>query len=460
MPDTLRDLRSREFARLDAAGHAYLDYTGSGLYAESQLERHMELLQREVLGNPHTESPTSLPATRRVEAARADILDFFQADPSEYEVIFTANASGALKIVGESFPFGPGSRLLMTADNHNSVNGIRSFAAARGAAVEYLPLDGELRAGPLEPYLGSAAAAPGLFAFPAQSNFSGVKHPLGWIATAQAAGFRVLLDAAAFVPTSRLSLREVHPDFVCVSFYKMFGYPTGVGALIARHPALLELRRPWFAGGTVRFVSAQNQEHLLKATAEAFEDGTLNFLAIAAVPFGLELLRSLGMEAVNRHVMDLTAALLDGMVSLRHSNGAPQVRVYGPHDLRGRGATIAFNALDPEGGLVEYERVEEVAAEARVSVRGGCFCNPGAAEFAFGYTAAESYRCFHTMAPTDFTLQQFSSCMHGMPVGAVRASLGLASDESDVQRLLEVLAALRDEPPGTGARRLPPVIGG
>ena len=69
------------------------------------------------------------------------------------------------------------------------------------------------------------------------------------------AGYTVLLDAAAFVPTSPLSLREVRPDFVALSIYKISGYPTGVGALICRHEALRALVRPSFAGGTVEFVS-------------------------------------------------------------------------------------------------------------------------------------------------------------------------------------------------------------
>ena len=48
--------------------------------------------------------------------------------------------------------------------------------------------------------------APRLFAFPAQSNFSGVKHPLDLVGDAHRAGWDVLLDAAAFVPTNRLDL--------------------------------------------------------------------------------------------------------------------------------------------------------------------------------------------------------------------------------------------------------------
>ncbi len=457
--DGFETLRAREFSRLDAAGHVYLDYTGSGLYAESQVRRHAEVLRGAVLGNPHTESPASVPATERVQAARADVLDFFDADPNEYVVVFTANASGALKLVGEAFPFERGSRLVLTADNHNSVNGIRSFAAARGAEIVYLPLDPELRAGPIEPHL-LPTSAPSLLAYPAQSNFSGVKHPLAWLDQARDAGYVTLLDAAAYVPTNRLSLRTLRPDFMSISFYKMFGYPTGVGALLARADALARLRRPWFAGGTVRFVSTQNREQLLKTTPEAFEDGTLNFLAIAALPLGLELLRQVGMEALNAHVMELTGYLLDGLKALRHGSGAPLVRIYGPPGTEGRGGTVAFNVLDPEGALVPYDRVELVTAERGISVRGGCFCNPGAAERAFGYEAEESYRCFHTMDPPDFSLPQFSHCMRDLPVGALRASLGIASNRRDIEALLAALRTFADVRAEPAARTGPDVVPG
>src|SRR5439155_824095 len=103
----------------------------------------------------------------------------------------------------------------------------------------------------LDGMLAAPSTGPGLFAFPAQSNFTGVRHPLDLVELAHARGWDVLLDAAAFVPTSRLDLAAVKPDFVSVSFYKMFGYPTGVGCLLARTHLLGTLRRPWFAGGTV-----------------------------------------------------------------------------------------------------------------------------------------------------------------------------------------------------------------
>ena len=126
-----RDFARGEFGRLDRSGEAYLDYTGSALYAESHVRGHLEFLARSVLGNPHSQSVASLRSTEIIEDARRLTLAFFAADPGEYEVIFTANASGALRLVAEAFPFGAGSRLVLSADNHNSVNGVREIAQAR-----------------------------------------------------------------------------------------------------------------------------------------------------------------------------------------------------------------------------------------------------------------------------------------------------------------------------------------
>ena len=131
---TVDELRAAQYARLDEHGEVYLDYTGGGLYAESQLDEHMALLRGAVLGNPHSVNPTSSAATTLVERARAAVLAYFNASPDEYACIFTPNATGALRLVGESYPFEPGGRFLATFDNHNSVNGIREFARATCAS--------------------------------------------------------------------------------------------------------------------------------------------------------------------------------------------------------------------------------------------------------------------------------------------------------------------------------------
>jgi selenocysteine lyase/cysteine desulfurase len=349
--------------------------------------------------------------------------------------VFTANASQALKLVGESYPFVPGDQFLLTFDNHNSVNGIREFDRARGARTLYVPMvPPELRVDEAVLDRALEGAAPGghnLFAYPAQSNFSGVQHPLEWIARAKARGWDVLLDAAAFVPTNHLDLGRWRPDFVALSFYKMFGYPTGVGALIARKAALARLHRPWFAGGTISVASVQADRFVLAPGPAAFEDGTPDFTNIPAVELGLELLESVGVDLVHARVRALLAWLIEELLALRHGNGRPLVRLYGPAGADGRGGTLAMNFYDPSGAVIAHPSIERGAGERNISLRTGCFCNPGAGELALGLTRAEIEGCF-AAGDARMTYDDLRRCIDPHEAGAVRVSLGLASNFADV----------------------------
>ena len=451
-PDVLAELRSREYARLDDLGEVYLDYTGGGLYAASQLQRHHELLAGGVFGNPHSHNPTSLAATALVESARVAVLDYFRADPDEYAVVFTSNASGALKLVGESYPFQPGGTYLLSYDNHNSVNGVREFARSKGGDVIYVPVrrpDLRLDSRLVERHLDEPGTGrPRLFAYPAQSNFSGVQHPLEWIARAQANGWDVILDAAAFVPTNRLDLSAIRPDFVPISFYRMFGYPTGIGALIARRDALKKLVRPWFAGGTITIASVQGEGwYHLAPGPTGFEDGTVDYLGLPAITIGLDHLGAVGIDAVHDRVCALAGWLLGEMAQMRHGNGAPMVRVFGPADTERRGATIAFYLLDPDGAVYDVHEVERLAGEQHISVRTGCFCNPGDGEVAHEITRNEMAECFAEDLPTTLAdCQRLIEDTTGKVPNTIRISLGIASNFADAYRFMAFVAAMRELP--------------
>ena len=434
------DLRAVEYARLDATGQIYLDYTGGGLYADSQLRRHNKLLSEHVFGNPHSSNPTSQAATQLVEHAREYVLKFFNADPDEYLAIFTQNASGALKLVGESYPF-PHGRYMLTFDNHNSVNGIREFAHARGAQVTYIPValpDMRADASQLERELAQPSKrGHNLFAYPAQSNFSSVKHPLEWIEKAHKHGWDVLLDAAAFVPTSALDLGEVKPDFVPVSFYKMFGYPTGLGALLARKEALAKLHRPWFAGGTITVASVQGDKYYMADGASAFEDGTIDYLNIPAVEIGLKHIESIGYDVIHERVYALTGWLLDNLSEMKHSTGVPLVRIYGPTKMKERGGAVTVNFYDKYDNPLDHRFIEQKANGSNISLRTGCFCNPGAGEIALGISRVELDVCFTSPGHEDrLSVDDFRSCIDGKSSGAVRISVGMVTDFKDVQGFL------------------------
>ncbi|TNE53348.1 MAG: aminotransferase class V-fold PLP-dependent enzyme [Bacteroidetes bacterium] len=437
------DLRNREYARLNQQGQIYLDYTGGNLYGSSQILKHKEQLLRDVFGNPHSSNPTSRRATELVDEARQSVIDFFQAE--DYVCVFTANASAALKIVGEGYPFDEQSSLLMLADNHNSVNGIREFCLKRKGRFKYIPVQYEdlcIPENELKQAISEAnAEANNLLAFPAQSNVSGVKHKLSWVAYAQERGFDVLLDAAAFVPTSKLDLRKVQPDFVSVSFYKIFGYPTGIGCLLIKKDRFHKLQKPWFAGGTVNFVSVGNPSYFLASDHERFEDGTINYLDIPAIKIGLDHISEIGIDKISARVKSLTKALIEQLKELKHDNGRSVVSVFGPDELEKRGGNVILNFFDPEGKPIPFWESERLANERNISIRSGCFCNPGIDEINNCVTAEETAKYFTSRDLGDYHKM---ASMLGKMRGAVRVSVGIATTGADLEEFCRFVESFKN----------------
>jgi selenocysteine lyase/cysteine desulfurase len=115
--------------------------------------------------------------------------------------------------------------------------------------------------------------------------------------------------------------------------------------------------------------------------------------------------------------------------------------IYGPRSIQGRGATIAFNFLHPDGRIVDERYVDRVAARQNISLRTGCFCNPGAGEIAFTISR-------DTLVGGEFgdgmSLDDYVRAI-GLPSGgAIRASLGLASTFADLLRFREFAAEFID----------------
>jgi selenocysteine lyase/cysteine desulfurase len=433
-------VRARDFGALDASGAVYLDYTGAALPPDTLLDEHCRVLHSGVFGNPHSDSPASALSTRWMETARRLVLEFFHASPTVYDVVWTANATAALRLVGERYPWTRQGCYLYTADSHNSVIGIRENARATGATVRHLPLQADLRIDPADVAIGLTRCAvrnpDRLFAYPAQCNFSGVQHPLAWVDLAQGLGWDVLVDVAGFVPTNTLELDVYQPEFVAVSFYKMFGWPTGIGALLVRHEALAKLTT-CLAGGTVWAATVGGDWYVPAPGHEGFEAGTAHYLAFPAVAAGLRYLGALGMDTIHARVDLLTHWTLTALTMLRYPDGRRMVRLYGPAGMAARGGVITFNFLHPDGRVVDERIVSRAAGQRKISLRTGCFCAPGAGEVAFKLDPTR-LGTTGTRLPFDAYLRQF-----GMDSGgAIRVSYGLASIADDAQRFLEFATAL------------------
>ena len=439
--DFFEILRNVEYKRLDNNKQVYLDYTGGNLYAKSQILEHQDLLINNILGNPHSTNPTSQFSTKLVEEARQKVIDYFNAE--DYYCIFTQNASGALKIVGESYPFNEKSHFLLLSDNHNSVNGIRQFCLSKGGKVTYAPIfyqDLRMDEHFLQEQLEQNNDCENkLFAFPAQSNVSGVKHDLDWIKKAQDLGWDVLLDVAAFVPTNQLDLKKITPDVVCVSFYKIFGYPTGIGCLLVNKEKFKKLRKPWFAGGTVSLVSVNTIQHFLINNHERFEDGTLNYLDIPAVKIGLDYIENIGIERINERVTSLRKYVFEKINALKHESGQKLVQIFGPKDHQNVGGTIILGFYNKDGKRYEFEQIEEMANQHHISLRSGCFCNPGIDETNNCLTDNELATYYSSHESGDYKdMIKFLGKMRG----ATRISVGIATTQKDIDILMNFMNEL------------------
>src|SRR5260370_25158009 len=130
------------------------------------------------------------------------------------------------------------------------------------------------------------------------------------------------------------------------------------------------------------------------------------------------------MDRIHQRVMCLTGWLIDRLAALRHGNGEPMVRIYGPASTRDRGGTVAFNLLDPGGRVVDERAVARATAAAGISIRTGCFCNPGAGEGAFKLTQADWRRALRARARTP---GQYLD-LHGPPSGGAGGPAGGGGD--------------------------------
>jgi molybdenum cofactor sulfurtransferase len=254
----------------------------------------------------------------------------------------------------------------------------------------------------------------------------------------------ILLDAAKGAALDPPDLGDAsdafRPHFVSMSYYKLFGYPTGFGCLLVRTealPILLAGRRGW-GGGAALSQSAVSDAFTRRAGVAGLEEGTQSFAAAAALPPGFDALQTLpgGLRAADAHARRISADLVRNLRSLRHACGAPVATVYGWGSplasslLRGQGPTVAFNLLSPTGTLLPCAAVEQALALRGIAIRSGAMCNPGACGAALGELGGQG------------GLE--GGCGEGVVEaaeagGVLRASFGYCSLVEDAEALLSAL---------------------
>jgi selenocysteine lyase/cysteine desulfurase len=157
------------------------------------------------------------------------------------------------------------------------------------------------------------------------------------------------------------------------------------------------------------------------------------------VTVGLDRISGTGIDLINQRVGILTSWLVDCLGRMRHSSGAPMVLLYGPRTGLARGGTVALNFLDPDGRVIDERAVSRDSSAAGISLRTGCFCNPGAGEAAFGLTPRGLSDAGRVLSRrrTASAVDEYLSLVGLSTGGAVRVSLGIASTIDDVDAFLD-----------------------
>ncbi|KAI0207670.1 Molybdenum cofactor sulfurase [Lamellibrachia satsuma] len=452
----IENAKVTDFKRLK--GITYLDHAGTTLYSQRHLDAFYNDLSGNVYGNPHSDSESSRLSGDIVDRTRYRILQHFGVSAEDYHVVFTGGATAALQMVAQNFCFNNqrhnnektdsdvGGGFFYLLDNHTSVLGMRAVVSSRGHRSECVTRD-EVDSWMSSPSALSHHHGNSLFAFPAQSNFSGQKYPLSWVAkvgrswSERTSRCYVLLDAAAFVATSPLDLRRYHPDFVSVSFYKMFGFPTGLGALLVRQGSHQLLQKTYFGGGTVQVALARELYHVhRKNVSERFEDGTVSFLDIVALGHGFDALEKIAgsMTEISQHTFQLARYVHHCLASFRHSNGVAIATIYCDNDFEDeavQGSIVTFNLRRADESFIGYAQVDQLAQLHNIHLRTGCFCNMGACQGHLQLTSAQikdNFKHGHVCGDN-------MDVVNGCPTGAVRVSFGYMSTLTDAKTFIQFI---------------------
>lgn len=411
-------------------------------------------------GNPHSDNQGNGASSKKIEELRLKTLDFCQANESEYSCIITHGATSACKLVADCFPWTHGSIFAYLSDNHTSVLGMKKKAEQMGAVSSCIwnsKVDEFFEEIVCEKnVIRKGNCGFNLFVYPDESNFSGRKYPHEFCSRICSAfhgnedqsSWKVMIDASKSCATNPPDLSRCQPDFVVVSYYKIFGFPTGLGALIVRKNTLKILKKDYFGGGTVSNVLVDDgkaKHTKLRSGPAGFEDGTPSFLLIPSALWGLRW-SSLMQKNYSIRLQTFTIAkkLARGLKELIHSNKLPVCQLYGMWNqvldssldvddaIKLQSPTICFNIRNSDGNWIGYRQVERLAALDKIFVRSGGLCNPGALQEALQLTNGEIVG----WDKAGHSCDELVEIVNGNPTGAVRISFGYASSLGDADKIL------------------------
>lgn len=435
-PLPVSEIREKYYPNL--ANQTYLDHAGTTVYSSLTLDKIHEVLSKTLLANPHSLSSASRDTASLVEETRYKILSIFHADPAEYDIVFSLNATHAIKIAA--------SLIQDAAENsfnyYYNINCHTSLIGLRTLAAKYATFDDISSFEPVEDKDGNHPAL-NFVSWTGQSNFNGQKFPLGWCKE-----FRrrldhcyTLYDASALSTSDPPDLSDANssPDFVVMSFYKIFGMPD-IGALILRRSTAKQLveKRRYFGGGTIDALTIEEPFcRRSKQLHQSLEDGTIPVHAILELSVAIDSHYQIfgSFNSIRLHTDEIRKYAICKLKQLKYGNtGRRMLQIYDWPGAK-HGPIIAFSLLSPAGDPIGYYGFGKLASARNISLRTGTLCNIGGIQKFLDRTnedIRQDYEKGHKCG-------DILDIIDGKPTGVIRVSFGAMTMISEIDTLVKFI---------------------
>ena len=342
-------------------------------------------------------------STLRFEDAYRTCAAFVGADLEHHCVVFTANTTAACEIVAHATEPRPGAVLVTDLEHHSS-----DLPYRRRGDVVRVGLDSEKRLdmSSLREVLEKEDIK--LVSVTGAANVTGWMPPIHEIASiAHEHGALICVDAAQLIAHAPIEMgtpgAPTSIDFLVAAGHKAYA-PFGAGFLVGPREILDSVDPVVPGGGVAARVDEHQAEWLPSPDRHQF--GTPNVGGAIGMSVMLDLLMRIGMDEVRRHELALLHRMVDGLSSMGG------ITLYGPPELEDRVGIVPFNV----DGVSDMLTAAVLGEEFAVAVRNGRFCSHVHSDRLLG--AGDSR-------------------------GAVRASIGLFNDESDIDAFLAAVDVVR-----------------
>jgi selenocysteine lyase/cysteine desulfurase len=319
----------REFP---AAGR--MTYLDSGF--QTPLSRPVkEAIERFLQEGYEEAGPKSL-WLQRVEATRAKVAKLLNAAPGE--IAFTKNTSESMNIAARALPLAAGDTVLMVHGDHP--NNAYAFLnlTKKGVKVRFIPMTEVVNADSFLPYIDASTRAISMshVTFHAGHRFD--LESVGRLCAERKLYFVVdVMQSIGVVP---IDARKINATFIGSGTHKGLLVPQGLG-LLYWNSAFKELEPAYLAAISLAHPPADliaSQDNMaLAPTAGRFELGNFNLPAIQALGAALDMIESIGVEAIQEHCFALGDDLIErldragvGLVGPRErAHRSPHIYVIG-----------------------------------------------------------------------------------------------------------------------------------